>query len=1063
MALLCSYPAICAAQQNDPDGDGMLNPTAEAPAFGAYVDYAQYPQKTDVPTIYITTDEPLEITAQMVKTEEYYTANIVIVDANGKMKQRNEAVTFRGRGNATWNSNSKKKAWRLKFPAKTSLLSEWDMGNGVEVKNYADAKSWTLLSNVYDKSLLRNALSSELGKRAGLSFNPAYRFVDLVINGNYLGTYQVSDHIQVDKKRVAVNSNTGWFMEFSKDGMKEDPFFYTKALWSNIATSVKNPGTDIVTANGETTDPQYAPMKEWMSSYLTSLVNGEYESWRSQTDLPSLIGWLMVEDLAGNYDGAMANVYTYKEADDTQLKWGPLWDLDLAYGCYQSLANTHFWNAQNEGVGSLIGKMFEDPYFVKAYYEKWTEFQNDGEGLEEFVNSTVSRLAETLAQTQALNYNPGNDSFHQYDAAWSISSNVSWINNGVSSYDAAVTAVKEYVKNRIPWLEQEYTTMYTNLGCANLKNENPGDEDGTDDGIETDDNDSHEYIYIKEYSETNFHIPNSCFNKGAESIDILFENTQQFWASIGFGNNAWSKDIEIHWLSTEAQYSISITDASQILNVAENGMQVNYGNDARTLKVTITNNMPEKPENDTGSSEPENEPHAQLTNLPTIYLSAETIGDEWTQAAVEVFDQEETLGQGTTWTKEGLSKKGNPIVSVQFQGSGSEGTKNSYRLKFNDKIGLMPSGEFKQWVLLANDDDPSLMRNALAKKMGDALGLPFTPGYQFVDLYFNEEYMGTYQVTDRIKVEAGRAMVTGGNKELDWHVRFNDKSEFDEDKPDYSIAGTENMPYIIPKNPDPKDDVTTWDASLKNEMSTYFSGIFAKTDGHYTAFADNVDHQQLVQWYIAQEVLGVYKGFSSIEAYRSIKETAADQKLHIGVLWDSEKSLGNPGEAEAIDMSDLETADSYNGLMTNYAAYGMMKDLFKDLWSQPWFARAINNLWKKKQEALLSSLKATAKELKGILEDSQTKNLEKWESSLEGRESYDDAVAEISRYLDTRFAYLTKKFDSLACQALPDIETMLNIILGHTTEDSEAYDMNEDGKVTVDDLVILINATMAEQ
>lgn len=473
-------PLLCHAQQNDPDGDGVLNPTAAAPAFGAYVDYTQYPQLTDVPTIYLTSDPLFEITSSMAKSEDYYSATIVIVDKNGKMKQRNESVSFRGRGNATWNSNSKKKAWRLKFPSKTSLLSDWDMEAGKEVKSYADAKSWTLLSNVYDKSLMRNALSAELGKRAGLSFNPAYRFVDLVVNGHYLGTYQVSDHIQVDKKRVAVNSKTGWFAEFSKDGMKEDPYFYAKAQWDNIPTSIKNPETDIVSANGETSDPQYDAMKAWYNQYLTALKTGDYTTWRRQTDLPSLIGWLMVEDLSGNYDGAMANVYTYKEAEDTKLKWGPLWDLDLAYGCHQQLNGQHFWQAQSEGVGYLITEMFKDPYFFKAYHEAWTSFK-DGDGLKKFVNSTVDRLAKTLEQTQELNYNPGNDSFHQWDAAWNITSNTSsWINNGVSSYATAVQNIKDYIDNRISWLDGEYAQMYKDLECGTLPKD-PIDDDPDDD------------------------------------------------------------------------------------------------------------------------------------------------------------------------------------------------------------------------------------------------------------------------------------------------------------------------------------------------------------------------------------------------------------------------------------------------------------------------------------------------------------------------------------------------------------------------------------------------------
>lgn len=451
--------------------------------------------------------------------------------------------------------------------------------------------------------------------------------------------------------------------------------------------------------------------------------------------------------------------------------------------------------------------------------------------------------------------------------------------------------------------------------------------------------------------------------------------------------------------------------------------------------------------------------HAQLTNLPTIYLNA-TVGDEWSTASVEVFDRDNKLNQGTeTWT--------NNAVQAQYQGSGDK-NKDSYRLKFDEKIKLFASGKkYKQWVLLANDDDPSMINNALAKELGDALGLPFTPGYQFVDLYVNETYMGTYQFTDRIKVEEGRAQVIDAankdnknSKDLDWHVRFNDAGEYNEDKPTYYIAGNETMPYIIPKNPDPKDDPSNWESTLKAQMTSYFNGIFSTDqEGNYTAFAEGIDQQQLIQWYIAQEVLSVYKGFSSIEAYRSV--TAEDQKLHIGVLWDSEKAFGNTGEAPAIDMSDQDAFDTYKGLMISYAANDAMRKLFINLWQQEWFAEGVKKMWDDKRTSL-DELTNKATEISSTLNASQSKNLEKWgkEASLGNFQSYDAAVGAVTSYLDTRFEYLDSKFSQLAIIASIDVPTMVNYILGigTGTEGYKLADLNGDHVVDTQDLVILINA-----
>ena len=75
----------------------------------------------------------------------------------------------------------------MKFASKTELLG----------KEYTKAKKWTLLANHGDKTMIRNALTYDLGKFMGFTFCPAAVFVDLFLNGNYRGTYQISDQVEV--------------------------------------------------------------------------------------------------------------------------------------------------------------------------------------------------------------------------------------------------------------------------------------------------------------------------------------------------------------------------------------------------------------------------------------------------------------------------------------------------------------------------------------------------------------------------------------------------------------------------------------------------------------------------------------------------------------------------------------------------------------------------------------------------------------------------------------------------------------------------------------------------
>ena len=90
----------------------------------------QYKQLTDVPTVYIETENNKDITSK----EDYIKCTLIMVD--GENTTRYENTQIRGRGNSSW-WNSDKKPYRVKFEKKQKLLGE----------DFANAKNWTLLAN----------------------------------------------------------------------------------------------------------------------------------------------------------------------------------------------------------------------------------------------------------------------------------------------------------------------------------------------------------------------------------------------------------------------------------------------------------------------------------------------------------------------------------------------------------------------------------------------------------------------------------------------------------------------------------------------------------------------------------------------------------------------------------------------------------------------------------------------------------------------------------------------------------------------------------------------------
>ena len=67
-------------------------------------------------------------------------------------------------------------------------------------------KNWILLANFDDKTMLRDDVAFELSRRVGMAYTPRSQFVETFLNGEYEGTYQLTESIEIDKNRVNINS-----------------------------------------------------------------------------------------------------------------------------------------------------------------------------------------------------------------------------------------------------------------------------------------------------------------------------------------------------------------------------------------------------------------------------------------------------------------------------------------------------------------------------------------------------------------------------------------------------------------------------------------------------------------------------------------------------------------------------------------------------------------------------------------------------------------------------------------------------------------------------------------
>jgi hypothetical protein len=334
----------------------MILVAANARADGSVVpvDTKNWTQISDLPTVFINIRGGIDITK---KTDTYYRARIVIVDKSKSMLTMDDSVGIRGRGNSTW--NSAKKPYRLKFDKKKQLLGA----------SFAKNKSWTLLANAADKTMIRNALTYDLGKFAGMPFCPAAKFVDLVLNGQYRGTYQISDQVNVDASRVDIDEDNGWFLEMASWNAAEAPYVQVNG---GGCFNIKNPEYDTSTTAG-------AASTEALKTEVLAFCQNEKDAvlgysvaytsptkgWRAYLDESSLINYLVTTEMIGNVD-AYTSIYLYKDKDQTKLSFGPLWDEDLGYnncptsGDFLALTGWRLEDAMGRPVDEIFRAFHEE-------------------------------------------------------------------------------------------------------------------------------------------------------------------------------------------------------------------------------------------------------------------------------------------------------------------------------------------------------------------------------------------------------------------------------------------------------------------------------------------------------------------------------------------------------------------------------------------------------------------------------------------------------------------------------------------------------------------------------
>lgn len=382
-------------------GDSRCN-IAELEFYGnpGQGDDSRMMQLTNLPTVIINTvnsEEPYD-------KEHDITANIIIIDDN---KIDTDAPgTIRERGNAS--RQFPKKPWRLKFDKKQSPL-------GAPAK----AKKWTLLNNYGDKSLMRNLVAFDIANRLGFDFVPFGRAVDVILNGEYKGCYQLCDQVEVNKNRVNVTEmettditgdllTGGYLIEVDGYADQEPADEWFSSQYGTPVT-IKSPD------DGGTAE-QYNYIRNFFSNIESLAYSGKYDEttgYRSVFDIDSFIRYFLVQEMTGNTDGFWST-YFYKDRNDDRLHAGPVWDFDIAFDNDYRLYPTNnisgfiSFSGRASAAGSFRSfaqrVINNDPQSVRDREQIWGKLRHTGKISSQALNGLIDNIGCELELSQELNF-----------------------------------------------------------------------------------------------------------------------------------------------------------------------------------------------------------------------------------------------------------------------------------------------------------------------------------------------------------------------------------------------------------------------------------------------------------------------------------------------------------------------------------------------------------------------------------------------------------------------------------------------------------------------------------
>ena len=296
-------------------------------------------------------------------------------------------------------------------------------------------KKWLFLAEYADKTMLRNTIAFEMGYISNLDWTPEAKFAEVYINGDYNGTYNITQKVEESDNRVAIG-DTGYLLELDQlERLDSDDVYFESAVTERFIINIKEPNLD---AGSD----EFTYIENLITNFENNLFSqnfaDEATGYRQYIDMDSFIDWFLISEITKNVDSMFFSSIFLNVMPGEKIKMGPLWDFDLSFGNVD-YADSRYPEGWWVKYNPWYERLFEDPAFVEEVRNRFQYFNNN----RDYILNKIDTYAEKLKWAQKEN-----------DDKWQTIGAYVWPNPVIfDTYQEEVDHMKAWYETRMDWLE----------------------------------------------------------------------------------------------------------------------------------------------------------------------------------------------------------------------------------------------------------------------------------------------------------------------------------------------------------------------------------------------------------------------------------------------------------------------------------------------------------------------------------------------------------------------------------------------------------------------------------